>query len=136
MNPAIQSKPFQASTSSGFSVPSHTNCSKSYQCRLKAGSAVQSESKGLTTRTDGVLLVQREKVRWDVPAPSVRQEKRGKFLVPHSLSLNRFKDAHPHWGGQLALLRLLIQMLMSGCKHPNRWKSCLTWVPLATQFDT
>ena len=54
-------------------------------------------------------------MRWDVPARSARQEKRGKSPFLCLLSLIWLDDAHPHQGGQSALPTPKLHRSQSSC---------------------
>lgn len=70
----------------------------------KADGVIQSESEGLRTRgVNGINPSLRGEMRWDVPAHTVRQEKRGNYSFLHLFifqALSGLGDAHPHWDGQ------------------------------------
>ena len=72
-------------------------------CKMEtqeSGGVVQSESKGLRTRTaEGQC------------SSSSNQVERAKFFLPFIKALNGLGDAHPHWGGQTILLSPLMNAI-------------------------
>ena len=68
-------------------------------------------------------------MRWEVPAKVVKQERRSEFLLPPPFVPGRppseLDDAHPHWGGQSALLSTTQVLILSGNTLPDTPRNSL-----------
>ena len=77
-------------------------------------------------------------MRWEVPAKVVKQERRSEFLLPPPFVPGRppseLDDAHPHWGGQSALLRTTQVLILSGNTLPDTPRNSL-WPNTYTPAD-